>query len=139
MYGPDTNKLFDRISGIKNGRLILYGLNITGLPSIPKHVTYLDCRKTNIKTLPYLPMNLEYLYVSETNIRKIRYIPYRVKILDVSKTKIESLPKLPRGLQYLDIYCTPQLKFIPIQLNKTITSVCGSRVYKFSSEQSCKN
>jgi hypothetical protein len=100
-HGPETEELLRRIRVCNGETLIVSGLNITSLPSLPPNLEYLYCYGTNITELPPLPDTLVYLICSNTNITEFPPLPDTIKGLACDDTAIVELPSLPNTLEYI--------------------------------------
>ncbi len=103
MYGPDTDKLLQKMEDILLGELNVSNLNITSLPELPSRIVHLFCGNTNITRLPELPSELLSLSCSHTNITSLPELPSDLRVLDCSNTSITSLPELPSRL--VQLFC----------------------------------
>jgi hypothetical protein len=109
-YGPHTWRLLQEIDKCKHkwyefwksDHLYISGLDITGLPALPKYIKKLSCSYTAIQELPELPEGLEQLICSRSNISHLPELPKNLKSLACYDSNNHvTFPKLPEGLEHL--------------------------------------
>ncbi len=69
--------------------------NLTELPALPKGLQILNCAENKLISLPHLPPNLVRLICTNNNLTKLPALPASLRVLECSHNKLISLPKLP--------------------------------------------
>lgn len=105
-------------------RYVIRNKNLTSLPEIPKHITFLDCSKNNIEHIDSLPKNILYLDCSYNRLKNLDFIINSNLIsLTIKGIKISIIKEIPKSLTFLNcsrcnLQRLPNLKNVKILICK---------------------
>ena len=125
--------------------LLVYGNQLTTLPSLPNSLLILNCSANQLSSLTYLPYQLQQLDFSGNNLSSFPTLPSTLTHLNCSNSalltlpvlpsslinlqcqynQLSALPPLPSGLEYLDCYMN-QLTSLPALPNSISHFNCHS-------------
>lgn len=82
--------------------LVLQGLSLKSLPTLPDNVRALDLSKNHFIVLPPLPQLIS-LDISHNRFSILENIPKTITELDVSENFLETITDFPESIQYIDL------------------------------------
>jgi uncharacterized repeat protein (TIGR01451 family) len=123
VYGNQLTAL----PSLPNSLLILNcsGNQLNSLPNIPYQLQQLDCSANNLSSFPTLPSTLTHLICSSNPILNWPVLPNSLLNLECNYNQLSTLPALPSGLEYLDCYMN-QLTSLPALPNSISHFNCHS-------------